>query len=181
MTQARGDLVQNYIDAGRDPRPEVRGFEMDDEIRATILQRRAEREKQSTGRRTNRIGYGALIGTFIVTAATMYSVWNFSGADNSKPVTNADNTAAEPAPSDGLYDLSVLQENDIWRYTELLAKTENLTLGEAMDSIAEANPDINFNKVPEGDSVQVPGLSHAALAGQVGLVTDQPVGDVHTN
>lgn len=156
---------------------------INDDVVDNLQRASKKREKKSNNSRAMKIGVGALIGAVLVTGAASYRVWTMAGSPSAERVLTNDNIPelAVPIEEPDFYRLSVNHEDDVWQYTALYSRAENVDLAAAMEIVAEANPDIDFHKIPVGGKINVPALPFAALADQEGLETDQPIGDVHVN
>ncbi len=177
--------VNDFLSDGDHPHPDVSRPETDGPYRQAIIDAREKRESKPR-KHTSRAEILAATALATVTLASVAAgvSLGISGGDSAKP----QNTPAEKLSAEQqrvkvreLFELKVMHENDVWKYIELFSKTENESLGEVTEMVLSANPDVDFHKIPVGNSVIVPGLSYPAYAGQVGLETDQPLDDVHVD
>ncbi len=176
-------MVTSFIEAGNSPDPHIGKPEENNEIRESLLAAHKKREKTAKDLRLRRLGFGALAGTVLVTLASSYSVWSMTSSSAAERAIFDENTPELIVPTESLdfYKLSVKHPDDVWHYTTLYAKAENVALGKAMDIVADANPNVDFNDIPVDGTISVPALPFAGLAGQESLETDQPIDDVHIN
>ena len=107
----------------------------------------------------------AIMGTMLM----MHNAYKGDGKVDKKP--------APKSLAKGLFKLSVYGDHDIWRYIKLYERVEHVTTQESWDKVKDANPGVDFTRVPGGETVQVPGLTDPQDALEVGLETTQPVHD----
>ncbi|MBI3494666.1 hypothetical protein HY004_01630 [Candidatus Saccharibacteria bacterium] len=107
----------------------------------------------------------AVIGTMLL----MHNAYKGDGKIDKKP--------APRSQAKGLFKLSVYGDHDIWRYIKLYERVEHVTTKESWDKVIDANPGVDFTRIPGGETVKVPGLSEPRDALDAGLETTQPVHD----
>lgn len=129
--------------------------------------KRNERRKRRTKKGVIAFAAGAaVIGTMLL----MHNAYKGSDKVEKKPTPKSQ--------AKGLFKLSVYGDHDIWRYIKLYERKESVTTKESWDKVIDANPGVDFTRVPGGETVQVPGLSEPQDALDAGLETSQPIDNI---
>lgn len=131
--------------------------------------KRKSKEKSSRWRKKGVLAFAAgaaVIGTMLL----MHKAYKGGDKVDKKPTPKSQ--------AKGLFKLSVYGDHDIWRYIKLYERKESVTTKESWDKVIDANPGVDFTRVPGGETVQVPGLSEPQDALDAGLETSQPIDNI---
>lgn len=165
------------------------GDPADDLVEADLDEAQSRREKPPSSREQESQFFRRRIGAVAATLVLAVSGGTFvrNSVESGKiPTTTLSGAKHELAAERSgtkvikFYELTMHNENDLWRYIELFSVKENIPISEVQSIIEDANPGVDFTKIPKGGKVKVPELTYASFAGNTDLETDQPIGDIHT-